>query len=380
MRRRLLPIPLLVSSNLAAASLRGRGGRDDARYGGDGAVGVGTKRRLGRVDGTPYADPDLSLREESPAACDSIVAEAGWVLRDLIISEEDGEEGDGGGSSSNSIDYSSYLEESFVCEQEDGTAYRVRGTEAQIQSLRVALNEGDFVSSEMTIPGMTVVSGVGALGSPSPGPEALLPAGTDFSFVTSGRRRKRLFPPKLARDSPGDIELDGGGRRNLATYSGVKEILVVRVVDSAGRSPDTSDVISDNVFGTNGDENNLKTQMEGCAFGALEIRPTSNCGNVECDAPGVLEVTIGRSLTSGNRGVIRNAASDAVRAKTGRSLPGPWDHVMYVVEGCYDDNCSWAAYAGGASNVDELSLCLLLLKFRSLDSKQLVLRVLEQAL
>ena len=337
-------LPLLVSSNLAAASLRGRGGRDEERYGGDGPVE--TKRRLGRVDVSPYADPDLALQGESLAACDSIVAEAGWILRDLIISEEDGEESDGGGSSSNSIDRNSYFEESFVCEQIDGTAYRVRGTEKQIQSLRVALNEGDFVSSEVTIPGVTVVEGVGALGQPSPGPEALLPAGTDFKFVASGRRRRK--------------QLNGGGRRGLASYSGVKEVLVVRVTDSKGLQPDRPGSMSDNIFGTYGDKNNLKTQMKACSFGKLDIVPTEDCGKVKCDAPGVIDVTINISLKSANRNQIRNAASEAVRIKTGITLPGNYDHVMYVVEGCYN-NCGYAAYAGGESNkcpVSNVCLCL----------------------
>ena len=375
MRKHLLP--LLVSSNLAAASLRGRGGRDETRDGGNGAAG--TERRLGLVAGTPV----LPLQDESPTACEAIVAEAGWVIRDLI-SEEDGEESDGGdgsASSINSIDNNSYFEESFVCEQADGKAYPVRGTEEQIRSLRAALNGGGFESSEMTIAGMTVVEGVGALGEPSPGLEALLPAGTAFTFVPSGRRRRRL-----ARGAPDDVvEPGGGGRRDLATYSGVKEVLVVRVIDSQGRSPDDPDTMSDNVFGTDGDENNLKSQLEGCAFGALEIRPTNDCGRVQCDAPGVLEVTINIALTSGNRGTIRNAATDAVRAKTGQNLPGPWDHVMYVLEDCYEGDCGWAAYAGGESNENEHSLCFLLLLtfcfvFSFSDSEQLVLRVPEQVL
>jgi hypothetical protein len=37
---------------------------------------------------------------------------------------------------------------------------------------------------------------------------------------------------------------------------------------------------------------------------------------------------------------LNSAVTQAVQAKLGRSLPGPWDHVMYVLEACYVD-CGW---------------------------------------
>jgi hypothetical protein len=37
---------------------------------------------------------------------------------------------------------------------------------------------------------------------------------------------------------------------------------------------------------------------------------------------------------------LNSAVTQAVEAKLGRSLPGPWDHVMYVLEACYVD-CGW---------------------------------------
>jgi len=36
--------------------------------------------------------------------------------------------------------------------------------------------------------------------------------------------------------------------------------------------------------------------------------------------------------------------TDAVQTKLGFDLPGPYQHVLYVLEDCYVD-CGWAGYA-----------------------------------
>ena len=61
-------------------------------------------------------------------------------------------------------------------------------------------------------------------------------------------------------------------------------------------------------------------------------------------APGVTEVTIDITLENNSRDTIRNAVTVAVQNKLGLTLPGPYQQVMYSLEGCYQD-CGWAAYA-----------------------------------
>ena len=139
-----------------------------------------------------------------------------------------------------------------------------------------------------------------------------------------------------------------GGKENarrLAVVTGVKPILVVRVTDSAGlvRSESAS-VISDDIFGTSGDTMTLKSQMYDCSFGQLDITaglPANPDPNEV--APGVVEVDINVSFNN-PRSTVRNAVTTAVQAKLGITLPGPYQQVMYVLEGCYQD-CGWAAYA-----------------------------------
>ena len=100
---------------------------------------------------------------------------------------------------------------------------------------------------------------------------------------------------------------------------------------------------SDEVFGTAGvDPVNLKSSLEECSWGKLTVVPGLDDPNEV--ATGVIEVSIGISLTDQSRGNIRNAVTTAVQNKLGHSLPGPYKYVLYSLEKCYVD-CGWAAYA-----------------------------------
>lgn len=54
-----------------------------------------------------------------------------------------------------------------------------------------------------------------------------------------------------------------------------------------------------------------------------------------------MTVTINRSLTNSGRGTVYSAARTATETKLGYALPGNFDHVMFVLEDCYQD-CGWA--------------------------------------
>ncbi len=137
-------------------------------------------------------------------------------------------------------------------------------------------------------------------------------------------------------------------RRRLSDVYGTKPMLAVRVTDSAGKVvPFSASQVGDDIFGTNGDPVNLKSQMAGCSFDQLTITagdpPTNSAGTNEV-APGVIDVTIPIELVGNSRTAIRNAVTTAAQNQLGFSLPGPYEQVMYVLEGCYQD-CGWAAYA-----------------------------------
>ncbi len=134
--------------------------------------------------------------------------------------------------------------------------------------------------------------------------------------------------------------------RHLATVKGDKPILVVKVTDADGKVvPYTNAQVSDDVFGTNGDPVNLKSQMYGCSFGQLNIIPGKTFGKGDdIAAPGVIEVTIPITLEGNDRIKIKNVVTAAVQTKLGFNLPGPYQHVMYSLEGCYK-GCGWAGFA-----------------------------------
>ncbi len=126
----------------------------------------------------------------------------------------------------------------------------------------------------------------------------------------------------------------GPNQRRLMTTEGDKPLLVVNVIDSEGRKlQESSDEISDDVFGTYGDQMTLKSQMSACSFGKVNI--IAGNGNEHELSPGVIEVVISKSLVGNSREVIRQAAITEAQLKLGHNLPGPYTHVMFVLEGCY---------------------------------------------
>jgi hypothetical protein len=134
------------------------------------------------------------------------------------------------------------------------------------------------------------------------------------------------------------------GRRRLVATSGNLKMLLVKVTDVNGlKLSDSPTHMSDEVFGTGVDPNNLKSALRECSWDqAIVTLPSA--GTNQMAAEGVIEVSIGISLTDNSRGIIRNAVTTAVQNKLGYSLPGPYDYVLYALEKCYLD-CGWAAYA-----------------------------------
>ena len=99
---------------------------------------------------------------------------------------------------------------------------------------------------------------------------------------------------------------------------------------------------SDEVWGTGIDTVNLKSSLEECSWDKMTVSP--GIGDTNEVATGVIEVDIGVPLEGNSRSTIRNAVTTAVTNKLGHTLPGPYDYVLYSLQGCYVD-CGWAAYA-----------------------------------
>jgi hypothetical protein len=139
-------------------------------------------------------------------------------------------------------------------------------------------------------------------------------------------------------------------RRRLVDTTGDLRMLLVKVTDSTGKTyPDSPATMSDEVFGTGNDPVNLKSGLEECSFNKLTVVPglvIQNDATPDMEvATGVIEVTIDVPLDGSSNGAIRNAVTTKVQEKLGYNLPGPYDYVLYSLEGCYGGDCGWAAYA-----------------------------------
>jgi len=157
----------------------------------------------------------------------------------------------------------------------------------------------------------------------------------------------RFFNRNLSQSSTTTTQ----SQRSLASggVTGTKPILVVKVIDSAGRArSESSPVISSDIFGPQPGTNtanipdavNLKSQLQDCSKGGtstpqLIIQPGVDQHANKYVAPGTIEVTIDITLTDNDRYVIHDAITNAVEEQLDITLPGPYEQVMYVIEKCY---------------------------------------------
>eukprot|EP01082_Thalassiosira_pseudonana_P015771 g14019.t1 g14019 contig9:968778-972022(-) len=224
-----------------------------------------------------------------------------------------------------------HTDETFVCELDDGIDVPIEATEQQIEELRSLLNSGELISAESTI---DVEGGDSA---------AMIGDEEEYGGPPELPASVVLPPGKIVlRQTTGDTQRT----RNLATYEGKKPVLIVRVTDKNGLAvSDNAETVSDKFFGTKGDTATMFSQFSACSFNQMEISwMHSSSIEKELSAPGVLEVNIPVSLVGTSQSTIRSAMKNAVRDKLGFSLPGPFHHVLFVIEKCYE-GCGWAAYA-----------------------------------
>lgn len=229
-------------------------------------------------------------------------------------------------------------EEEFVCELESGKTVPIKGTDEQLNTMKSLLHSGELISAETTI-------GIADDFITNDGDSSVyLPAG-DIVL-----KPKTMDIPARRKMLKGGVDahhfVSHKHDRDLVTFEGVKSFIAVRVTDSAGRvHPDSASMISDNIFGTAGDPVNLKSQMAACSFNKFRITNTYSVNiSDHLSAPGVISISIPIELAGNNRQAIRDAIVKATETKLGFSLPGPFHHVMYILESCYVD-CGWAAYA-----------------------------------
>jgi len=186
--------------------------------------------------------------------------------------------------------------------------------------------------------------------------------GDDGTAVFPGNKPITALPnqnPWAGRNLQKEEEDHEGAteERKLQAGTGVKKFILFRVTDGFGEvHPHDAATMSDNMFGTNGDTINLKTQLDACSAGKYTVEPGGKNGydftGLE-SAPGVVDITIDISLDSPRstvRDAIRLKAREVMRDHFGGESSTLYDenqymdHALYSLKTCVQD-CGWAAYA-----------------------------------
>lgn len=136
--------------------------------------------------------------------------------------------------------------------------------------------------------------------------------------------------------------------RNLKT--GVRTVMVVRIVAKDSQTTATEAQLANDVFGTFGDELNLKSGYNQCSYGQLQFEPLTTNAKVGDD--GVYTVFIPNTAVKGIApSVIAAAALDQVTKDLGAPPNFLADHVMFCIPpGSAGDlppgsTGDWVAYA-----------------------------------
>lgn len=179
-------------------------------------------------------------------------------------------------------------------------------------------------------------------------------------LILGGNVMFDVYTNEIMMSSAGQTQLRAinTDRRKLATTTGVKSLLVVRVVASStfnflrriilcyllfnwyvltirfelspsldkSTTPSQSQ-LSDSIFGTDGDQVNIKSQYSACSNGKLTFKPA--VGNGISD--GVAQVTVSSSTSRGDS-IMNNEITSKLNSAFGVTSPAQIaDHVMYCL-------------------------------------------------
>ena len=128
--------------------------------------------------------------------------------------------------------------------------------------------------------------------------------------------------------------------RRLRT--GVRTVLVIRIVAKDSTTTATEAQLADEVFGASGDVLNLVSGYNQCSYGQLQFKPMTNHRLLRTD--GVYTLNLPNTAVIGiDDRVVAAAALDKATLDFGAQLNTLVDHVMFCLPPGTAD--SWVAYA-----------------------------------
>ena len=148
------------------------------------------------------------------------------------------------------------------------------------------------------------------------------------------RERTGLFDRylKTTRTDEQERNVEQLHRHLYSTTFGDKTVVAVRVVVKDGAYYQSEDHLRDKVFGTNGDQFNLKSAYAQCSANQLIFNPKENTSgnNGASINNGVLTITLPNMETKDGEGAIRNEVTSEIQSLFG-NLPSVADYWMYCI-------------------------------------------------
>mmetsp|Transcript_32943 Transcript_32943/g.36717 ORF Transcript_32943/g.36717 Transcript_32943/m.36717 type:complete len:675 (+) Transcript_32943:119-2143(+) len=154
-----------------------------------------------------------------------------------------------------------------------------------------------------------------------------IPAGAAVEFGTSQNNNNRRL-------------------QQASRTKGTKKVLVVRANGNGASTTATKETLSDNIFGTNGDNATLHSQYLACSHGKLDFQPFrgQTLGGTYIDN-GVLEVDIDIHVPGASRYEVEDALEEAADALVG-DFRQQFDHIMLCLPPgtSLGSSNNWVAY------------------------------------
>ena len=150
---------------------------------------------------------------------------------------------------------------------------------------------------------------------------------TDENGLPTTAKLPSSQTPQLEQTSSGSTTRTLQSSATASKATGTKTVLVVRIETSDSQSTITKEDIRDNVFGTNGDVVNLKSQLEACSYGKSTVQPATSSSSPYIDN-GVVEVLLPTANAVGNdpRSLMNSVTADLAFKKN--IYLEDYDHVM----------------------------------------------------
>jgi len=137
-----------------------------------------------------------------------------------------------------------------------------------------------------------------------------------------------------------------GARRKLNTVRSnavnQRRVLAVRVQARDSATTSSEEVLSDKIFGTWGDTNNLRERFATCSYGETQMVPFNGQTTTGVSIwDGVYTVTVNTGVIGVDDNTVREAVTDALKRELG-DLPSQFNHVMICLPP--KTNGDWIGY------------------------------------